>query len=185
MELVGKLTETRKFLAGIKNLIWSHSKVNLNFQKIDNFNFCEKKMASCKLRTSDGHDVPVKNESIPSMKKVNEIWSKSETQDEQLIRVDVNRNTLDQILYWISHHKRKNSVEDDDDDDENVVEEQVEVLDCWNQEFFAGLGLGNVFQLTLAAIYLDIPELINATCKFIAQLLKSKSIEEIRVLFDV
>jgi len=59
-----------------------------------------------------------------------------------------------------------------------------EPIDAWDQEF-CKVDLNTIFELILAANYLDIHQLLDVTCKSIANIIKGKSPEEIRKIFNI
>lgn len=54
----------------------------------------------------------------------------------------------------------------------------------WDLEFFK-VDQVTLFNLVLAANYLDIPILLDVSCKSIANLIKGKTPEEIRATFNI
>merc|ERR1712164_217425 len=56
--------------------------------------------------------------------------------------------------------------------------------DAWDKKF-AGVDDGTLFSLILAANYLDIKPLLDLTCKTVADEIKGKTPEEIRVRFNI
>lgn len=59
-------------------------------------------------------------------------------------------------------------------------------LKKWNAEFVDGLGTDDAFfDLIVAADYLEIDELLDEGCKKIARVMKGKTPEQIRAIFDI
>ncbi|KAA8528772.1 hypothetical protein F0562_036127 [Nyssa sinensis] len=50
---------------------------------------------------------------------------------------------------------------------------------------FVNVDDGTVFDLILAANYLDIKSLLDLTCQAVAEMIKGKTAEEIRVIFNI
>ncbi|KAI3965165.1 hypothetical protein MKX01_027656 [Papaver californicum] len=67
----------------------------------------------------------------------------------------------------------------DDHDDAKVKE-----LKHWDAEFVK-VDQATLFDLVLAANYLDIKNLLDLICQTIADLIKDKSPEEIRIIFNI
>ena len=60
-----------------------------------------------------------------------------------------------------------------------------EVIDDWDVKFINSIELDNVFDLINAANYMDIPSLLDLSCAKIASLMKGKTAQEIRTMFNI
>lgn len=67
--------------------------------------------------------------------------------------------------------------------EDGTVQEKPEETE-WNQEFVK-VDQATLFELILAANYLDIKSLLDLTCKTVANMIKGKTPEEIRVIFNI
>ena len=54
----------------------------------------------------------------------------------------------------------------------------------WDSEFFT-MEQSELFAIILAANYLDYPELLDASCQSVANMIKGKTPEEIRAVFNI
>ena len=61
----------------------------------------------------------------------------------------------------------------------------AEVTDEWDVNFINGIDLDSVFDLINAANYMDISSLLDLACAKIASLMKGKTAEEIRAMFNI
>jgi S-phase kinase-associated protein 1 len=61
----------------------------------------------------------------------------------------------------------------------------TEELDKWDQYFMSSLGQSELFDVILGANYLNIRTLLDKTCKFVADMIKGKTPEEIRKAFNI
>lgn len=61
----------------------------------------------------------------------------------------------------------------------------AEVTDEWDVNFINGIELDSVFDLINAANYMDISSLLDLACAKIASLMKGKTAEEIRAMFNI
>ncbi|XP_019156818.1 PREDICTED: SKP1-like protein 1A [Ipomoea nil] len=66
----------------------------------------------------------------------------------------------------------------------HAVDSSVEELIAFDVEFVK-VDHATLFDLILAANYLHIPDLMNLTCQTLADLIKDKSPEEIRKIFNI
>jgi len=84
---------------------------------------------------------------------------------------------IEYCQYHFEHHPVPASK-----DDEKI--EKDKLLGEWDQKFCA-IDKPMLFELVLAANYLDIKDLLDVTCLSIASMLKGKSPEEIRKVFNI
>lgn len=82
------------------------------------------------------------------------------------------------VEYCAHHHAHPTPVPVDD---RARIDEPI---DAWDQEF-CKVDLNSLFELILAANYLDIHQLLDVTCKTVANIIKGKSPEEIRKVFNI
>ncbi|XP_065193659.1 S-phase kinase-associated protein 1-like [Sycon ciliatum] len=95
---------------------------------------------------------------------------------------NVNGATLRKVIAWCTQHQNDNPVEE-----ENTLEASepgTDNLDSWDKDFFK-VDQGILFELILAANYLDIKSLLVAACKTVANFIKGKTTEEIRKTFNI
>lgn len=55
----------------------------------------------------------------------------------------------------------------------------------WDTDFLAALNNSELFELICAANYLEIPLLMDYSCKTVANMAKGKSPEEMRMIFGI
>ncbi|XP_031635041.1 S-phase kinase-associated protein 1-like [Contarinia nasturtii] len=92
----------------------------------------------------------------------------------------VNADILNRVLKWSEHHKGETIPTDADDDNgasNNPISE-------WDTEFLK-IDQGTLFELIMAANYLDIKGLMDVTCTTVANMMKGKTPEEIRKTFNI
>lgn len=87
---------------------------------------------------------------------------------------------LSQVIEWATHHKDDPSPPEDDENREKKTDD----IDPWDQDFLK-VDQGTLFELILAANYLDIKGLLDVTCKTVANMIKGKMPEEIRKTFNI
>jgi len=87
---------------------------------------------------------------------------------------DVTANILEMVIEYCKKHVDASS-------DEKPSEEDLE---NWDAEFVK-VDQGTLFELILAANYLEIKSLLDLTCQTVADMIKGKTPEEIRETFNI
>ena len=101
--------------------------------------------------------------------------------DEEAIPLpNVNATILKKVISWCTHHKDDLPPPEDDENREKVTDD----ISTWDMEFLK-VDQGTLFELILAANYLEIRGLLEYTCKTVADMIKSKSPEEIKRIFSI
>ncbi|XP_012506765.1 PREDICTED: S-phase kinase-associated protein 1 [Propithecus coquereli] len=85
-----------------------------------------------------------------------------------------------EVIQWCTHHKDDPPPPEDDENKEKRTDD----IPVWDQEFLK-VDQGTLFELILAANYLDIKGLLDVTCKTVANMIKGKTPEEIRKTFNI
>ena len=92
---------------------------------------------------------------------------------------NVSTNILKKVIQWSTHHKDEPTPVDDEN-----KEKRTDDISSWDLDFLK-VDQGTLFELILAANYLDIKGLLDVTCKTVANMIKGKSPEEIRRTFNI
>ncbi|EPZ36463.1 E3 ubiquitin ligase SCF complex, Skp subunit [Rozella allomycis CSF55] len=82
---------------------------------------------------------------------------------------------LSKIIEYMTYHRNDPPASDDD---------TVTDITAWDSEFIK-LDQGTLFEIILAANYMDIKSLLDLGCKHVADMIKGKSVEELRTLFSI
>lgn len=100
-----------------------------------------------------------------------------DTQDADLAIAlpNVSQDVLKRVIEWCTHHQN------------NPAAQRTDAMDPWNKKFCGGETPDQtaLFDLILAANYLNIKELLDITCQTVANMIKGKSPKEIRQTFGV
>merc|ERR1712000_702517 len=99
--------------------------------------------------------------------------------DEPIPVPNVNGNILQKVIEWCKHHK--NEVPSTEDDDN---EKRSDDIGAWDLDFLK-VDQGTLFELIMAANYLDIKRLLDICCKNVANMIKGKTAPEIRKTFNI
>lgn len=94
---------------------------------------------------------------------------------------NVNEAVLNKVIEWCIHHKGDPPAANDDDADSRKKTTDIEE---WDQKFMQ-VDQEMLFEIILAANYLDIKALLDVGCKTVANMIKGKSPEEIRKTFNI
>ncbi|EAT83524.1 E3 ubiquitin ligase complex SCF subunit [Parastagonospora nodorum] len=94
---------------------------------------------------------------------------------------NVNEPVMKKVLEWCDHHKDDPPATQDDDSDSRKKSTDI---DEWDQKFMQ-VDQEMLFEIILAANYLDIKALLDVGCKTVANMIKGKSPDEIRKTFNI
>jgi len=93
---------------------------------------------------------------------------------------NVTGKILGKVIDWAKYHKEH----PDPVSDEKKDEKRTDDIIPWDKEF-CDVDQPTLFELILAANYLDIKPLLDLTCKTVANMIKGKTPEEIRKTFNI
>ncbi|KAE8743288.1 hypothetical protein FOCC_FOCC011117 [Frankliniella occidentalis] len=140
-------------------------------------------MQKIKLQSSDGElcevDVDVAKCSV-TIKTMLEDLGVNEDEEELVPLPNVNSVILKKVIQWATHHKDDPAPPEDDENKEKRTDD----ISTWDADFLK-VDQGTLFELILAANYLDIKGLLDVTCKTVANMIKGKTPEEIRKTFNI
>ncbi|CAG8540843.1 11426_t:CDS:10 [Ambispora gerdemannii] len=132
------------------------------------------------LKSCDEHefkvDIPVASRSILLKNMIEDV---GET-DQSIPLPNVNEKVLKKVLEWCEHHVKDAQPTNDDDDSRRRNTD----IEDWDQKFL-NVEQDMLFEIILAANYLDIKPLLDIGCKTVANMIKGKSPEEIRATFNI
>ena len=140
-------------------------------------------MPTITLQSSDGElfpiDIEVARKSI-TIKTMLDDLGMDENDEEAVPLPNVNAAILKLVIQWATYHK--DDPQPNDDDNTNTAE-NINISD-WDASFLS-VDQGTLYELILAANYLDIKGLLNVTCGTVANMIKGKTVEEIRKHFNI
>ena len=122
---------------------------------------------------------------IPNMWSGHLFWfcyflGMEEEEDEAVPLPNVNAAILKKVIQWATYHKDDPPPPEDDENKEKRTDD----ISSWDSDFLK-VDQGTLFELILAANYLDIKGLLDVTCKTVANMIKGKTPEEIRKTFNI
>ncbi|VDK26691.1 unnamed protein product, partial [Taenia asiatica] len=139
---------------------------------------------SVKLMTADEFifdvDLEIARQSVLIRDILDDFGSEAAEDDEPILLQYVNADILGKVLQWCTHHKDDAPHQDRDSNGELRTDD----ISGWDQEFLQ-VDQDTLFELCKAAEYLDIEVLLETCCKSVANMIKGKTVEEIRKTFNV
>jgi len=135
------------------------------------------------LQSSDGEDIPVDKDVAERALLVKNMLGDlgEEAMTEPIPIINVNAAVLKKVIEWCTHHRADPPAPADDDSDSRKKTTDIEE---WDQKFMQ-VDQEMLFEIILAANYLDIKQLLDVGCKTVANMIKGKSPEEIRKTFNI
>ena len=137
-----------------------------------------------KLQSCDGQsfpvDVEIAKKSVTIKTMLEDLGIEEEGDDNQVPLPNVDAPILQKVIDWATQHR------DDPpppEENENTQKKPVDISE-WDQDFL-NVDQGILFELILAANYLDIKGLLDVTCKSVANMIKGKSPDQIRQHFNI
>ena len=171
-------------------------------------------MPNIKLQSSDGEvfevDVDIAKCSV-TIKTMLEDLGMDDDEEEVVPLPNVNSAILRKVIQWATYHKDDPPPPEDDENKEKRTDD----ISSWDADFLkvnshiasrirvreisrvleistvniptihSQVDQGTLFELILAANYLDIKGLLDVTCKTVANMIKGKTPEEIRKTFNI
>lgn len=141
-------------------------------------------MPNIHLQSCDGitfaMDVEIAKQSS-TLKILMEDIGPDEIEEEVIPMPDIYASTLKQVIQWCTFHKNDHTLPVEDVE---FKEKRTDDHSSWDANFLK-IDQGTLFELILAANYLEIAGLMELTCKSVAHMMKGKSPEEIRTIFKI
>ena len=141
-------------------------------------------MPSIKIQSNEGEvftvetEIAKKSGTIRNM--LEDLGMEEDADNEEAVPLpNVSTNILKKVIQWSTHHKDEPTPVDDENN-----QKRTDDISSWDLDFLK-VDQGTLFELILAANYLDIKGLLDVTCKTVANMIKGKSPEEIRRTFNI
>ncbi|KAJ1666121.1 hypothetical protein IW140_001852 [Coemansia sp. RSA 1813] len=147
-----------------------------------------------KLVSAEGSILEVERDVIEQSGTIRNILSDVGATDDPIPLPTVSGPILTKIIDYCRHHKddisrrqpreATGSNEEENDSTEASIKRAVDQMDGYDHEF-CRVDQGTLYDILLAANFLDIQPLLNLAGYTVANMMKSKSVEEIRQTFDI
>ncbi|KAK1216370.1 hypothetical protein PQX77_020984 [Marasmius sp. AFHP31] len=104
--------------------------------------------------------------------------------DQPIPLPNVSSAVLKKVLEYCEHHRGEPLPAPDADQSQDDTRKRTTDISEWDQKFIT-VDQEMLFEIILAANYLDIKSLLDVGCKTVANMIKGKTPEEIRKLFNI
>ena len=138
--------------------------------------------ANLVLVSSDNQKIEIDTESAQKSLLLKGLIADFNAQQEPIQLPDIKYDILKKVVDYLTYYKDKNPK---DIPKPMPSANLSEVIDEWDVKFINSIELDNVFDLINAANYMDIPSLLDLACAKIASLMKGKTSQEIRTMFNI
>merc|ERR1711942_129300 len=140
-------------------------------------------MPTIRLQSSDGEvfkvDTGIAKQSVTIRTMLEDLGMEGE--EEEIVPLpNVNAAILKRVINWCTYHKDDPPPPEDDENKEKRTDD----ISSWDSDFLK-VDQGTLFEMILAANYLDIKGLLDVTCKTVANMIKGKTPEDIRKTFNI
>ena len=134
------------------------------------------------LISSDNQKIEIDSESAQKSHLLKGLITDFSTQQDPIQIPDIKYDILKKVVEYLTHYKDKVPK---DIPKPMPSANLSEVIDEWDVNFINSIELDNVFDLINAANYMDISSLLDLSCAIIASLMKGKTAQEIRTMFNI
>ena len=141
----------------------------------------EKKMIT--LKSSDGEEFEVE-EAVAMESQTIRHMIEDDCADNGIPLPNVNSKILSKVIEYCNKHVHAAAAAKAGSDDVGAAAGGGEDLKNWDAEFVK-VDQATLFDLILAANYLNIKGLLDLTCQTVADMMKGKTPEEIREIFNI
>ncbi len=134
------------------------------------------------LVSSDGQKIEIDPECAQKSHLLKGLLADYSNQKEPIQLPDIKYDILKKVVEYLMYYKDKTPKEIPKPMPSANLSE---VIDEWDVNFINSIDLDNVFDLINAANYMDISSLLDLSCAKIASLMKNKTAQEIRTMFNI
>ncbi|KAK7693769.1 hypothetical protein QCA50_003341 [Cerrena zonata] len=136
------------------------------------------------LVTSDNEQFVVEKEVAERSVLIKNMLEDVGESDQPIPLPNVSSSVLKKVLEYCEHHKGEPLPATDAESNQDDSRKRTTDISEWDQKFIT-VDQEMLFEIILAANYLDIKPLLDVGCKTVANMIKGKTPEEIRKLFNI
>ncbi|KAF8643864.1 hypothetical protein AX16_008880 [Volvariella volvacea WC 439] len=136
------------------------------------------------LVTSDNEHFTTERDIIERSVLIKNMLEDVGESDQPIPLPNVSSAVLKKVLEYCEHHRGEPLPAPDADQSQDETRKRTTDISEWDQKFIS-VDQEMLFEIILAANYLDIKSLLDVGCKTVANMIKGKTPEEIRKLFNI
>ena len=138
-------------------------------------------MDAITLISSDNHKIEIDSKSAQRSKVLKQKLLESNKQHPEVKLKDIKYDTLKKTVEYLNYYKNKTPSEIPKP---TPAENLNAFLNDWDYQFISNVNLNKIFDLMNAASDLGIQSLLDLASTKVANILKNKSIEDLRNMFN-
>ncbi|KIM48730.1 hypothetical protein M413DRAFT_437904 [Hebeloma cylindrosporum] len=136
------------------------------------------------LTTSDDVEFKVDREVVERSVLIKNMLEDVGESEQAIPLPNVSSSVMKKVLEYCEHHRGEPLPSADADQSQDETRKRTTDISEWDQKFIT-VDQEMLFEIILAANYLDIKSLLDVGCKTVANMIKGKTPEEIRKLFNI
>lgn len=136
-----------------------------------------KKMSNIILLSSDNKEIKVEKEAAEKSLLIKNMLEDIEDFESPIPLPNVKYDVLKKVVEWCMHNE-DDIIKKNEEEDKNIE------INEWDKKFI-NVDQEMLFDIILAANYLDIKRLLDLGCKSVANMIKGKTADEIRKIFNI
>ncbi|KAJ2612816.1 E3 ubiquitin ligase complex SCF subunit scon-3 [Coemansia sp. RSA 1365] len=133
------------------------------------------------LQSSDKRDFQVSMEVAKQSVLIKNLIDDLGETEEAIPLPNVTSKVLEKVIEYCEHHKHDPPVIKDEYDD---LPKRSDDISPWDEQYMK-IDQEMLFEILLASNYMDIKPLLDLGCKTVANMIRGKSAEEIRKMFNI
>ncbi|KAJ2800328.1 E3 ubiquitin ligase complex SCF subunit scon-3 [Coemansia guatemalensis] len=133
------------------------------------------------LQSSDKRDFQVSMEVAKQSVLIKNLIDDLGETEEAIPLPNVTSKVLQKVIEYCEHHKHDPPVIKDEYDD---LPKRSDDISPWDEQYMK-VDQEMLFEILLASNYMDIKPLLDLGCKTVANMIRGKSAEEIRKMFNI
>ncbi|GAV07999.1 hypothetical protein RvY_17765 [Ramazzottius varieornatus] len=150
----------------------------------------QKPQKMIRIRTEDGEIFQVEEQAAKQSKVIKDLLEMSlesgsgDKDDDILPLPKIRKEIFRKVHHWMDYHAKHDGEPKELTEEEEILARFCEEIPEWDQKYLQ-VDQSSLFEIMLAADYLDIKKLRGLCCKTVANILKGKTVEQIREMYGI